>query len=203
MNCEGSEISCCHSMMRAQPRLLVACRPPLVRPVRRHAPLGALVHLVGADLDLDRLAPARSRWCATLVEVELGHGDVVLEPPLHRAPATHGSSPARRSSPSSSRPSRGCDEVEDLVELATLHHHLLVDATTGASAAVDLGQMPSSSRRALDFGEHLRKVDVTLGRPLLHQVVEFGEPLRMQGGEARSSNCCFISCMPSRWARGA
>ena len=57
----------------------------LVAPVRGDAELGPPVHLLGADLHLDRLALGPDhRRVQRLVEVELGHGDVVLEPALHR-----------------------------------------------------------------------------------------------------------------------
>ncbi len=60
----------------------------LVLPVRRDAELGALVHLLGADLDLDRLAlRPDDRRVQRLVEVELRRGDVVLEAAGDRRPA--------------------------------------------------------------------------------------------------------------------
>ena len=53
----------------------------LVHPVGGDAVLGGLVHVVGADLDLERLAlRPDDRRVERLVHVELGHGDVVLEP---------------------------------------------------------------------------------------------------------------------------
>ena len=58
----------------------------LVAPVRGDAVLGPPVHLLGAHLDLDRLAvEADHRGVQRLVEVELGGVDVVLEPALDRA----------------------------------------------------------------------------------------------------------------------
>src|SRR5207302_11465188 len=62
-------------------------RALLVAPVRGDAELGSLVHLPGADLYLDRLALGpHHRRVQRLVEVELRHGDVVLETPLYRLP---------------------------------------------------------------------------------------------------------------------
>lgn len=61
----------------------------LVLPVRRDAVLGPPVHLVGADLDLDRLAlRPDDRRVQRLVHVELRQRDVVFEAPgqgFHRA----------------------------------------------------------------------------------------------------------------------
>ena len=52
----------------------------LVQPVRGDAGLGDLVHVLGADLHLDRRAErAEQRGVQRLVAVRLGDGDVVLE----------------------------------------------------------------------------------------------------------------------------
>ena len=52
----------------------------LVHPVRRDAVLSGLVHVVRADLDLERLAlRPDDRRVERLVHVGLRHGDVVLE----------------------------------------------------------------------------------------------------------------------------
>jgi hypothetical protein len=56
MNWAGSETSACQSMMRFSQSMSVGGGAVLVGPVRGHAPLGAVVHLLGADLDLDGLA---------------------------------------------------------------------------------------------------------------------------------------------------
>ena len=62
-------------------------RALLVLPVRGDALLGDPVHLVGADLDLDALAPRTDdRRVERLVHVGLGQRDVVLEAPRHRRP---------------------------------------------------------------------------------------------------------------------
>ncbi len=59
----------------------------LVLPVRRDAALGDQVHLARADLDLEGLARfAHDRRVQRLVEVGLGHRDVVLDPPGHGPP---------------------------------------------------------------------------------------------------------------------
>ena len=69
----------------ADPAILLALGDPgalLVGPVRRHAELGQLVHVAGADLHLD-LAPLRpdDRGVQRAVAVGLGRADEVLEAP--------------------------------------------------------------------------------------------------------------------------
>ena len=87
-----ADTSRCQSMQLAQPGelgvvLAVGLRAFLVAPVGGDAHLGDLVHLVGADLDLERLAVERDhRGVQRLVEVVLGHGDVVVELARDRAP---------------------------------------------------------------------------------------------------------------------
>ena len=56
-----------------------------VEPVRGDAGLGDLVHVGGADLDLDRAAErAEQRGVQRLVAVGLGDRDVILELARHR-----------------------------------------------------------------------------------------------------------------------
>src|SRR5581483_2777593 len=58
-----------------------------VLPVRGNAVLGAPVHGVGADLQLDRLAFGPNHCCVQrLIEVELRHGDEIFESARHRIP---------------------------------------------------------------------------------------------------------------------
>ena len=87
MNSPGSVVSCCQSTMRCSQADVLGvgaspCSPSGRR--RRTRPAGASP---GADLHLDRLAlRPHHRRVQRLVQVELGHRDVVLEPPLHRRP---------------------------------------------------------------------------------------------------------------------
>ncbi len=136
----------------------VLCDAVLVRPVGGDPPLGPLVHLAGADLHLDRLAGrADDGGVQALVEVELGHRDVVLEPAHHRTPATV-DAPERRVAVLGrvdDDPHR--DEVEDVVELASLHDHLLVEAPEVLAAAGHL-------RRDADLGESGANLDTAAAR---------------------------------------
>ena len=117
----------------------------LVDPVRGDAELGLPVHLARPDLDLERLPLGPDhRRVQRPVAVELRHGDEVLEAAGHRLPervdepegavavarallaGALGDDPHRR-------------EVVDLVELAALAHHLVVDRIGVLRAAGDVG----------------------------------------------------------------
>jgi hypothetical protein len=129
-----------------------------------HAVLGALVHLRGPDLDLERLALRPDhRGVQRLVQVELRHRDVVLDATLHRLP--HGVD----------RPERGvavldpvdddpdAHEVEDVVELLALHHHLLVDGPQVLRSARHLAVDPQLAQPLAHRRQHLVEVEVRSG----------------------------------------
>ena len=75
-------------------------------------------------------------------------------------------------------------EVEDLVELAALLDHLLVDAPEVLAPAGHVGVDAQLAETAPDLGDDPGEVDVALGRAGAHQVVELGVALRVQRGEA-------------------
>mmetsp|Transcript_39678 Transcript_39678/g.96315 ORF Transcript_39678/g.96315 Transcript_39678/m.96315 type:complete len:793 (+) Transcript_39678:198-2576(+) len=86
-----------HELMRAvevpplahaelQPRQRGARAALLVRPVRRRAELRDVMHLDGADLDLERLRADEDRRVQRAVAIRLGRGDVVLERARQRRP---------------------------------------------------------------------------------------------------------------------
>ena len=113
----------------------------LVHPVRRDAELGRLMHVEGADLDLERLAArADDGRVQRLVHVELGHRDVVLETPRDRLP--DGVDDADRAVAVLDRLDHDAQrrEVEDLVELLAAPAHLVVDGVEVLGAAGDLGR---------------------------------------------------------------
>ena len=129
--------------------------------MRGDAELGALVHLVGADLDLDR-APLRPdhRRVQRLVQVELRRRDVVLEAAGDRVPAGVDRAEHRVAVADVVDEHPDADQVVDLVELATAHDHLLVDRVVLLRPADDL---------ALD----LRRLEVVVDRvdDLLHELL--------------------------------
>ena len=112
----------------------------LVAPVRGDAELGAPVHLLRADLHLDRLARRPDdRRVQRLVEVELGHRDVVLEPALDRLP--HRVDRTERGVAVLHRldDDAHADEVLHVVELLAARDHLLVDRPVVLRPPCDLG----------------------------------------------------------------
>ena len=138
----------------------------LVGPVGGDAELGPLVHLLGADLHLERLALRTDHGrVQRLVEVELGLGDVVLEAALHRLPrgvdrAEGGVAVLHRVDDDPD-----ADEVEDVVEALAPDDHLLVDAPVVLRAAGDVGLDAQLLEPVPHVLEHLEQVEVALGRP--------------------------------------
>ena len=65
-------------------------------------------------------------------------------------------------------------QIEDLVEGAPLHHHLLVDRPEVFRAAHDVGPDAELGQAGLHVAQHLREVDVALGRPPLDHLVDLG-----------------------------
>ena len=101
----------------------------LVRPVRSHSPLRALVHFAGSNLHLDGLSIGTNhRGVQRLIEVELRHGDVVLESTDHRFPVTVNDAERPVTIAHVVYDDANRHQVEDVVELATFLHHLFVDA---------------------------------------------------------------------------
>ena len=129
--------------------------------------------------------PLRSddRRVQALVQVELRHRDVVLEPAHDRPPAPvdapeRGVAVLHRVDDHADR-----DEVEDVVELAALDDHLLVEAPQVLAAPGDLGVDAELGEAAADLRDGRREVHLALGRAAAHEVVELGEALRVEGRE--------------------
>ena len=99
-----------------------------------------LVHRVGPDLDLERLAVERDdRRVQRLVEVVLGDGDVVVELARDRAPQrVHDAERRVAVADLVDEQADGVDVV-DLAELRALALHLLPDAVDVLRAALQLG----------------------------------------------------------------
>ncbi len=158
----------------------------LVAPVGRHPDLGPAVHLPGADLDLQGLAAgAHDGGVERLVEVELGVGDVVLEPALDRGPG--GVDGAQGGVAVLHRVDEHPDahQVEDVVEGPALHDHLLVDAPVVLRAPGHLGVDAQLLDPVAHLLQHLGQVEVALGRPHRHHVVDLGVALGLLGGEGQ------------------
>ncbi len=105
----------------AEPRHVAAWQTVLVGPVGGHTPLGSGVHLNGADLELNHLAlGANHCGVQRLVQVELGHGDEVFEPPLHRPPVRVDRTDGAITIAHRTADHPHTNEVIDVVELAAL-----------------------------------------------------------------------------------
>jgi hypothetical protein len=152
--------------------------------VRRDPVLGQVVHLPGADLDLERPAlGADHRRVQRLVHVELGHRHEVLEAPRERLPqrVDHADGAVAVLYRPDDDAHRG--EVVDLVELAPLLGHLRVDRVEVLGAAGDLGV----DAELLELLAHVRGglVDVALafGALLGDQSLDLVVLARVQGLE--------------------
>ena len=155
--------------------LVVAFRgaATLVEPVRRNPELGLLVHLTRSHLDLER-CPVRADHGRVQrpIAVQLGHRDEILEPAGHRLPQRmddpEGGVAIARSlfpTPLDQHPHGG--EVVDLVELAALLGHLVVDRVEVLRPARNVGR---------DVG--LREVILQIGGSQLDLGLAVGTPVR-------------------------
>ena len=112
----------------------------LVKPVRGHAGFGDLVHVLAADLDLDRRAEgAEQGGMQGLVAVGLGNGDVVLE--LARESACTGMQRAQREVAGGHIPDHDAEavDVEHLGKGQVFFLHFRVDAVEMFFASGDGG----------------------------------------------------------------
>ena len=106
-----------------------AREPLLVAPVRRDADLADLVHGLGPDLDLERLAVQGDHGgVEALVEVRLGDGDVVVELAGDRPPQRVDHAQGGVAVPDLVDQDADGVDVVDLAELGALALHLLPDA---------------------------------------------------------------------------
>ena len=74
-------------------------------------------------------------------------------------------------------------QVLDLVELLALHDHLLVDGEVVLRAAGDVGPDAQHGQAVRDRFEHFAEVEVALGRPAGHHLLDLGVPLGIQHRE--------------------
>ena len=158
----------------------------LVLPMRGDAEFAAAVHLPRADLDFDGLAarPHDGR-VQRLVHVELGHGDVILETPRHRAPARmHG---AKRGIAVTDRidDDAHAQQVVDVLELDAAHDHLLVDAVIVLRPAGDVGVDALRLEVLFDLVDDLLEIDLALAGAMLDEQHDLVVDLRLECLEAQ------------------
>ncbi len=141
----GSCTSFCHSRSwRSQRMLGSLCGgldlPLLVAPVGGDPLLGEEVHLEGADLHLEGLpALVHHRRVQRLVEVRLGHRDVVLEAPGDGAPAAVHDAERRVGVLEARGDDAEGEVVVELRDVDALAAQLLVDRVVALDAEADLG----------------------------------------------------------------
>ena len=75
------------------------------------------------------------------------------------------------------------DQVVDLVELLVLQDHLLVDGVQVLGPARHLGLDAGGRQAFLDLLDDLGQVDVALGRPGRHHLLDLGVAAGVEGGE--------------------
>ena len=153
----------------------------LVAPVRGDADLADLVHRLGPDLDLERLAVERDdRGVERLVEVVLGDRDVVVElardrPPDRMDDAEGGVAVAHLID----QDADGVDVV-DLAELGTLALHLLVDAVDVLRAALEIGLDAGRLELRLELGDGPIDVRLAALAPRVEQLGQLAEALGLE-----------------------
>ena len=149
-----------------------------------HAVFGALVHHLGADLHLQEL-PRRphDRGVKRLVEVELGHGNVILETPLSRLPDGMDGAQSGIAVLNALGDHANANEIVDLVELQLLFLHLVENAPEVLRAARDFRIDEHLVETALYLRDDLSEINLPLRRAFFHQMIYLGVPLRMKHRE--------------------
>ena len=158
----------------------------LVHPVRGDAVLGLDVHLTRPQLDLERdpVGPDHGR-VQRAVAVQLRHRDVVLEAAGHRLPERVDQA-ERAVAVARALVARALDdhahgrEVVDLVELAALLGHLVVDRVEVLRAPGDVDR--DADLLELELQDRRRVVDApaALGAALVHHRLDLGVLARVQ-----------------------
>ena len=156
----------------------------LVAPVRGDADLGHLVHRLGPDLDLERLAVERDdRRMERLVEVVLGDRDVVVELARDRPP-DRVDDPERGVAVADvlDQDADGVDVV-DLAELRALALHLLPDAVDVLRAALEVGVDAGSRELGLQLGDRALDVGLATLAARVEQLGQLAEALGLESLE--------------------
>jgi len=139
-------------------RKAVAALGFLVAPVRGDAVLGGAVHVPRADLHFQRLAlRPDDGGVQRLVDAVSGLGDVVLEPSRHRLPQRMHHADSGIAVPDLVAEDPDADQVVDVVEVAALDDHLLVDRPVVLGPTfhrrLDLGSVEGIGDLSADLGE--------------------------------------------------
>ena len=142
------------------------------------------MHLLGSDLNLDGLALwADHRGVQRLVHVVLRHRDEVLEASRDRTPARVDDAQRGVTVPHAVDQDAHPDEVVDVVEVASPHHHLLVDRVVVLGPPGHHCAQPRRPKVGVDLLDDLVEVLVASGGALADQVNDLLVHLGLQGGE--------------------
>ena len=150
------------------------------------------MHVARTNLHLDRLATRTDdRRVQGLIQVELGHCDVVLESPHYRLPMTVDR--AKRCVAVLDRIDDDTNghQIEDFIEVATLADHLFVQAPQMLAASGQLRLDRQIIQPGADLSECLRQVDVTLRGTRRHEIIDFCVPLRIERRERQILELLF------------
>ena len=157
-----------------------------VAPVRSDAVLRRAVHVTGADLHLQRLAlRPDDRGVQGLVHPEPGLGDVVLEPPGHGLPQRVHHPDGRVAVADGVAQDPDADQVVDVVEVAALDDHLLVDRPVVLGPSLDRRTDLHGVQRRADVGADLGQIGVPRRGAIGHQPDDLVVALGMQDGEGQ------------------
>ena len=141
---------------------------------------------MGADLDLHRTSVrADHGGVQRLIHVELGHRDVVLEPPREGAPLRMQHPEGGITLTHRVHEHAGGLEIVDLIEILTPHDHLLIDRVVVLGAAgdrgVNAGLVQFLGNQPADRGQ----VPFAFGRAFPHHTDDFFIDLGVEGGKGK------------------
>ena len=139
---------------------------------------------MGADLELDRFdVRPQHGGVQRLVEVELRHRDVVLEPARQRVPASVQHAQRGVAVPLMVDQDAQPDQVVDLEEVAAPDDHLLIDRVVVLRPAVDRGLDLRGRQVVLHLVDHLAQIVLAQRRPGRDHAHDLVVHLGVQGGE--------------------
>ncbi len=143
----------------------------LVAPVRGHAVFGEAVHLLGADLHLERAAVVADHdGVQRLIAVRLGPRDVVVELARHRLPEMMHDAEHRIAILDVGHDHAKCPHVVELGKIELLAAHLAPDAVDVFRPAADLGRDLCGGQLPLEPLDRMRDVGFALGALLVEQL---------------------------------
>ena len=148
--------------------------------------LSAAVHIPRADLNLHRFtAGPHHRGMQALIHVELGHGDIVLEPTGHRAPSRMHGTERRIAVGDRIDDDAHAHQIIDVFEIVPAHDHLLVDREVVLRTARHIRLDALRLEIVIDLVENLLEIHVTLSGAARHQHHDLVVDLRIEHLEAQ------------------